>query len=58
MQAATDPVGYEPDEIVVTPAMIDAGEAAFLSLSSSYPDRELVKAVYNAMERARLRASQ
>lgn len=46
--------GYEPDEIEVTPAMIEAGEITLAWLRGSYPDRELAVAVYNAMTAARL----
>lgn len=37
----------------VTPAMIEAGETALIWFRETYPDRELVAAVYTAMAAAK-----
>jgi hypothetical protein len=48
-------VGDRPDEIEVTPEMIEAGERAFCSYGSRFEDViDVVVRVYEAMERVRL----
>jgi hypothetical protein len=41
------------DEVSVSQEMISAGLSAYLSCRHAYAERELVEAVYIAMERAR-----
>lgn len=52
-ESSTTQVGYGPDEITVTPAMIASGLKALSDALGAADERELVISVYTAMAAVR-----